>query len=628
MRRKLGFLPALGFLVAPFWVNAARASEPVAIEYSDLEKRTLQTVLRTMKVSLEPAPSGKRIGRVRVVVQEVFDEFDPVPDFVNVFHTISKETVITRDLLFAEKDVFDPSKLDESARNLRALRQLSLVLIVPIQAPSKDEVDILVIVRDIWSLRLNSDFQIEGTRVVYHGGWKAWLSELLLPLPPNPYIGVFEFEGTRLRYLLLNPSEENLLGTHTNVGGLFVLTQANYSTGMVFGYPRIAGSHVAGSVNANLVFNRQTDQREGSFGSVFVGQPLYSADTRWAWAAGFQWRKDIFRAYKGGHPALVDLPSTEAVEQVPWRYRTFTLASGAEVLRSYGRNLKLDLSFGAEANTSSYRSFDLAGVAPEAAKEFVEQAIPHGASRISPVFQVRSYANRFAPLLEIDSLGLQEDYRLGPEALVRVFPAAEALGSSRDLLGLFAGVSYTEKLGDGLARAVASTRLELASRSRNDTAYEVTTHVASPHVLWGRLHHAGLLTLRPLNYSNRSIAIGGDNRLRGFPSGAFVGTQAATSNLEFRTRSVDILSAQVGAAAYYDVGAVFGGLAGVQHGQAVGAGVRALFPQLDRLVLRFDWAFPLGDRRYPALPGALFVSFGQAFSVPGLSSPSLVGGFF
>jgi len=595
LRRKLGFLPALGFLTASFWVNAARASEPVAIEYSDLEKRTLQRVLRSTKASLDANPSGKRIGHVRVVVQEVFDEFDPVPDFVNVFHATSKESVITRDLLFAEKELFDPSKLDESARNLRALRQLSLVLIVPIQSRIAGEVDILVIVRDVWSLRLNSNFQ---------------------------------FEGTRLRYLLLNPSEENLLGTHTNVGGLLVLTQTNYSAGLVFGYPRIGGSRVAGSVNANLVFNRQTDQREGSFGSVFVGQPLYSTSTRWAWAAGFQWRKDIFRAYEGGQPALVDLPSTEAVEQVPWRYRTFTLASGAEMLRSYGRNLKLDLSFGVEANTSSYRSFDLAGVAPEAATEFVERAIPLGASRISPVFQVRSYANRFAPLLEIDSLGLQEDYRLGPEALVRVFPAAEALGSSRDLAGLFAGVSYTEKLGDGLARAVASTRLELASRSRNDAAYEVTTHVASPHVLWGRLHHAGLLTLRPLNYLNRSIAIGGDNRLRGFPSGAFVGTQAATSNLEFRTRSVDILSAQVGAAAYYDVGAVLGGLAGVQHGQAVGAGVRALFPQLDRLVLRFDWAFPLGDRRYPALPGALFVSFGQAFSVPGLSSPSLVGGFF
>ncbi|MDX2051073.1 MAG: hypothetical protein SFV15_01695 [Polyangiaceae bacterium] len=621
---------AVAFAIS-FAASAVQAAEVAPPEYTDLEKRTLANVLHTLKRKVEPAPEGKRVRKIHVVVQEVFDESDPIPDFVNVFHATSRPYVIARELLFQEGDPFARDKVEESARNLRAVRQLSLVLVVPLEAPA-GTVDVLVIVRDVWSLRMNSDFQLEGTRLRdargTEGGLGGLARDTIEALTPLPFWG-FRLEGTRVNYLFLNPSEENLFGTHTNVGGLFVLTPTSYSTGALVGNPRLLGTRVLGSLNANLIFNRQTGQREGSFGGIFAGQPLYSTETRWAWAAGLQWRKDVFRGVEGGKLALVDFPDTEAVEQVPWQYRTFSLASGSEVVRSYGRAVKLDVSFGAEANSTRYQPFGLGAVEPEPAAKFVERVIPVGTSRVSPIFQLRSYLSEFTPRIEINSLGLQEDYRLGPEALVRVFPATEALGSSRDLLGVFGGVAYTAPLGDGLARAVATTRLELATRARNDVAYELATYAASPHVPFGRLHHSGFLLVRPQNYSNRGVVLGGDNRLRGFPSGAFVGSGAAVSNLEFRTRSVDVLSAQVGAATYYDVGAVFGGVQAIRHGSSLGVGARVLFPQVDRLVLRFDWAIPLGDPRYPpTLPGALFISFGQAFAVPGLSSPSLVGGFF
>jgi len=59
-------------------------------------------------------------------------------------------------------------------------------------------------------------------------------------------------------------------------------------------------------------------------------------------------------------------------------------------------------------------------------------------------------------------------------------------------------------------------------------------------------------------------ALGGDGRLRGYPaadteasgSQSLRGEDVLALNTEFRSRAVDILSAQCGLAAFYDVGGV------------------------------------------------------------------------
>jgi len=105
--------------------------------------------------------------------------------------------------------------------------------------------------------------------------------------------------------------------------------------------------------------------------------------------------------------------------------------------------------------------------------------------------------------------------------------------------------------------------------------------------------------------------------------GAFQGANQVVANAELRTTSVDILSAQVGAAAFYDVGDANDDMHRFQLKQGAGVGLRVLFPEFDRIVFRADWAFPLSPG-YQALPGAFFVSFAQAFSVPSISPPSVL----
>jgi hemolysin activation/secretion protein len=128
---------------------------------------------------------------------------------------------------------------------------------------------------------------------------------------------------------------------------------------------------------------------------------------------------------------------------------------------------------------------------------------------------------------------------------------------------------------------------------------------------------------RYYNYLNRHYVLGGDSRLRGYAPGAFQGSKVIAVNTELRTTSVDILSAQVGGAAFYDVGDAKNHLENLRIKQSVGLGLRVLFPEFDRIVMRADWGFPLTPG-YPTFPGAFFLSFGQAFSMPGVPVPSVL----
>ena len=60
------------------------------------------------------------------------------------------------------------------------------------------------------------------------------------------------------------------------------------------------------------------------------------------------------------------------------------------------------------------------------------------------------------------------------------------------------------------------------------------------------------------------------------------------------------------------------------------AGVRILLPQLNRQVFRLDWAAPLtpgrGRRPERPLPGGGYFTFGQAFDLPHMKLPKVLGG--
>jgi hypothetical protein len=239
-------------------------------------------------------------------------------------------------------------------------------------------------------------------------------------------------------------------------------------------------------------------------------------------------------------------------------------------------------------------------------------------------------------IIDFDTLALQEDYRLGHDVVLRVYPVLRALGSTRDLLGTYAGAAYGVPLGDGVARMLVEGTVEAMPDTVSDAFLNTELGVATPRILGlGRLVLDLTFLDRFRNYLKTQSYLGSDSRLRGYPTQEFNGWNEIVGNLEFRSRPVELLSLQFGATAFYDVGDVFNNFDAIRPKQSVGLGLRVLFPQITRSVLRVDVAVPFMGLEVPdgaknfmgtSLPGGVqnpqvYVTFGQALSLPGPNPP-------
>src|SRR5689334_17717172 len=173
---------ALAFLGAIFVVSASSAHE-----LSDYEKESARIALEDTDSTPDTNPEGKWVEAIDVVPLDVIEKRDPAPGFLNWVHVTSRTTVIEREVLLRPGERFDRKRLEESERNLRGHRQLSVVFIVPTKGSEPDRVRLLVVTKDVWSLRLN---------------WEPTFYN-------DPDDG-----RLKVRSLVLQPSEENLVGRH------------------------------------------------------------------------------------------------------------------------------------------------------------------------------------------------------------------------------------------------------------------------------------------------------------------------------------------------------------------------------------------------------------------------------
>src|ERR1017187_3998109 len=91
--------------------------------YSDYEKQTIDDALASLHATRNPPPEGKTVEQIDVVTLDVFEPRDPVPLWVNVFHTTSRRSVIKRELLVRQGEPYRQMLVDETIHNLRRLTQ-------------------------------------------------------------------------------------------------------------------------------------------------------------------------------------------------------------------------------------------------------------------------------------------------------------------------------------------------------------------------------------------------------------------------------------------------------------------------------------------------------------------------
>ena len=186
--------------------QSIESSQPAIekLKLSAYEQEALEIVLKARHLELEPAPEGKLLEGVDIAPLDVFEPRDPAPAFLNWFHYTTRPMIIERELLMQREQPWVKWRAEEAARRLRALRQLSLVLVVPVKGADSQHVRALIVTKDVWSLRLN-------TGITYRNG--------------------------TLEYLLLQPSEENVAGTHLRIAGLYVYDILSNSFGAIASHP-------------------------------------------------------------------------------------------------------------------------------------------------------------------------------------------------------------------------------------------------------------------------------------------------------------------------------------------------------------------------------------------------------
>jgi hypothetical protein len=558
------------------------------------EGHALERALDQLELEVEPAPEGKTLDRIWVVNLEVFGPRDNFLQWFNIFHRTTRWRQIEREVILRPGQVWDETKIWETERKLRDPLFTTLVVIVPVKSARAGMFDLLVVTRDVWSLRFNSNFEIQENR----------LTELTLSI-----------------------SENNFLGLRKQVAIVFDMNQGNFFVGPLYVDKNVAGTRMRLTTNGGPLFSRETGELEGSRSSTVLTYPFWSLDSKWGGGLSVSHFDGKVRSFLGtdlrtvccaGGQCVPPDPTTGSCaagqEAVPYLYDQRNIEVNGSVTRSYGREIIQRVSLGYEVESQRPELPSGFAFSDAVADAFRQDVLPRSERTSSLYGRYNLFTPRFTAYRNIDTYDLREDARLGPDLQLTGGAALELLGSESNFLFASASATYTHDLReDGYARvgAAASTRIE--SGDLIDNRVDGVVEVISPR--FGNLaRFAGrvLIASRIRERQNRFLTLGGRNGLRGYRIGAFTGQRLLVGNAELRSMPVSIWFSRVGATAFYDVGHAADRLGELSLKHDVGIGLRWLLPQLSPLVYRLDWAVPLNGAT-AGFPGRVILGVDQVF---------------
>jgi hypothetical protein len=226
-------------LALPFSAHAGKLD--VRAQY---EESLVRAALARHGLTIDPAPDGKLIEEIvidasTVILPGELPLAGKLPwTWLNHLHVRTRDHVVARELLFSTGDRYQADVVEESARNLRTLFILTMARIVAVRGSSPDRVKVLVVTKDQWSLRLNTNFV---------------------------------FDQARIDTLSFSFAEHNLAGRNKRASIEFALDPGRYLVGLSYDDPRVWGSRNFASATADIYLNRQTNAAEGAYAAVSVG---------------------------------------------------------------------------------------------------------------------------------------------------------------------------------------------------------------------------------------------------------------------------------------------------------------------------------------------------------------------
>jgi hypothetical protein len=576
-------------------VCVARA-EPLA-SLGALERQSVMEALSALGLTLDASPAGKRIGRIYVVNQEVFSPHDLHLQFLNHLHFTTRPEMVGRELLLAPGQPWSEALADESVRNLQAPPPLffadgsrfaapqisSVVALVPVLATEPGTVDLLVVTRDLWSLRFNTEFQ---------------------------------FQRDTLSSLKTSVSENNLFGWRKNLAAGFELDQGRFGVGPTYFDPNLSGTRLTLLLSGTAWYARDTNRYEGDNETLSLRYPLYALANRWGAGLDASHQDAIVRHFCDNQLCPVAVGGAT----VPFAFRRRDLAVDANLVRSFGRSViqRVTAGYRVERPRSLVLAdFPLDPATPDLPRQFLEAWAPRSETRSEPYLRYELFTPRYGVFRELDTFDLRESRRLGPLLAFEVGAGLPALGADRVAYPMRATASWAAApagTGFGVAQIQASARArpgELIDQRLSALAF-----VASPPIAGvARVVVAATSDVARADTYRTRFFLGGDTGLRGYQIGEFQGTVAAAAHAEVRTLPLALASQRFGALLFYDVGHAADSYTALVPHHDVGIGLRWLIPQLNSSVLRIDWAIATQSGPYtePGFPGRITAGFMQSF---------------
>lgn len=568
MLRQRDFSGAALALALALGCTAARADD-------GYEARLVAEAVKGSGRAVAQSKEGKKVEAVEVVTGEIFTEIDPFPSFLNVFHRVTRDRIVRQEVLLSPGDAWNEKLAEETERNLRRLFIFAVVKVVPLEGDQGGLV-LLVVTKDRWSLRLNSEFNLVGSL---------------------------------LQYLRLRPTEENLFGNNQQLALDFILRLDTLTIGEYFQERRLFGTRLYFGEIANIILNRETFVPEGTSGNVIFGLPLTRLDQTWGFTLQGEWLVRRRRVFQGRNILGLAYPDADnRTALVPWVWDAREGSAEASGALRLGDKWKLDLQGTLGFFTRQYSAPEDQGLTEEQRQWLVQNWLPRSEYATFFYAEGNLYPAQYEVLRNIDTFELSEDFQTGP-----LFKLAARWGmppplSSDHFLELGATARYRVHFyGDFLMLAAGGQVRFQAGRApvNQQLAIELRNH--SPEFWGGRFVTRFVAQWRWNDLDNRRTLLGGGNGLRGAAPEQDVGRHFLLTNVEYRTRAFEIKTVFVGLVLFWDAGTAFDQNPVVTH--TVGMGLRILVPQINADTIRIDFGVVLGGP--PPTPDRIAASFGQ-----------------
>lgn len=548
-------------------------------ELNAAERESVMLELLSFGFRIDPEPEGKFFGETHIANQEIFRP-GSVLDWLNVVHTTTQPRIVRDEVLWEESALFDEETVRETVRNLRGRSTLSVVAAVPIHTDDPSVVDMLIVTRDTWSLRLNTDFSATNAQ---------------------------------LNRLLIGLTETNLVGLHKTIGVTTLYEPDTFKIGPTFIDPRIGQTRLSMVEQFLFTMNHDTWELEGQTHFFEFGLPLYRLDSTWGFRLAESHNLGVDRLFVDSDLRTYDDPETDEVEDIPYEVEQTEIAAELVALLRVGDYFKHDFSFGYGLTSHTSDIHHEVGSA-DARAAFERDLLQR--DELASFLKARwfFFEPDYRTFHNFNSFAFAEDFRVGPELSADIDLGPEFLGSDNGFVRGSVLAGYWWEIEGALlgVRGETGGRLELESGDTIDRFVGGTFRASSPQLGPIRIHARTRAMLLFDRVGSSLFTLGGDTGLRGYPAGSFLGESVVLGHIELRTKSIELLTQYFGLVLFFDGGTIYDEGEDPEFLSSLGIGLRWVAPQAQSFAFRFDWGFPLtGPSSF--FPGSLSSGTRQAF---------------